>query len=71
MVAVTGELVMVLGGVDRDSGRWSAGPLMEQANHGQESTNTLSSFRLSTLARENAGAKQCAEAALLVKPLII
>ena len=26
-VAVTGEIVMVLGGVNRDSGRWSAGPL--------------------------------------------
>ena len=29
IVAVTGELVMVLGGINRDSGQWSAGPLME------------------------------------------
>ena len=31
IVVVTGELVIVLGGVNCDSGRWSAGPLMEQA----------------------------------------
>ena len=71
IVAVIRERVMVLGGVNRDSGQWSAGPLMEQANCGQELMPGVSSFELSTLERENAGAKQCAEAGLLVKPGIV